>query len=150
MQQTTTSRRVKSRYLLEVILALRPNIDFGSPNATITWSVNGGVLEENAPNVEISSEGVLTVTNIQSGGNYTITSNTAGNSSDTVNVILGMSAVIDSYMLFWSLLQMTLCHHYHGLATTSTSAATRTEDTTTVNSPLLMVHSISLLLAGEL
>ena len=89
MQQTTTSRRVKSRYLLEVILALRPNIDFGSPNATITWSVNGRVLEENAPNVEISSEGVLTVTNIQSGGNYTTTA--SNTSSDTVIVILGIA-----------------------------------------------------------
>ena len=67
-------------------LVLRPNIDFGSPNATITWSVNGRVLEENAPNVEISSEGVLTVTNIQSGGNYTTTA--SNTSSDTVIVIL--------------------------------------------------------------
>ena len=133
-------------------LTLRPNIDFGSPKATITWSVDGTILEN------IDSEGVLTVTKVQYGGNYTITaSNTVGNSSDTITVTIGTAFGHSSLILLISL--AFAADEPVDTATTtmaqpqpSTSATTRMEDSTTVNNSssasLLTIHSTSLLLAG--
>ena len=56
-------------------LTISPTIHFGIPEATVTWSRKGQVLDLNDPRITISSGGALTVTDIQANdsGVYTVT-----------------------------------------------------------------------------
>ena len=56
-------------------LTISPTIHFGSPRATVTWSMNGVFLDPSEyPRVTISSGGVLTVTDVRVSdtGQYTV------------------------------------------------------------------------------
>ena len=56
-------------------LTISPTIHFGIPEATLAWSWNGLVLDSDDLRVDISSEGILTVTGVQENdtGVYTVT-----------------------------------------------------------------------------
>ena len=55
-------------------LTISPTIHFGIPEATVTWSRNGQLLDPNDLRVTISNEGDLTVTDVQANdaGVYTV------------------------------------------------------------------------------
>ena len=80
---------------------ISPVIALGLPKATLTWSRNGEDVDPNDPRVNISSEGVLTVTDIQTSdtGIYTVTASNIAAPDGVMASVNVFAKICKSYFL---------------------------------------------------
>ena len=85
-------------------LTITPTITFGVPTADVTWSVEGqGDLDLSNSRYSVSSEGVLTVTNVvaNDAGRYTVrVTNIGGPDSAFVDVFVNCKLLADTFFLY--------------------------------------------------